>query len=176
MQALDGEQERAFDYRSPADHVPADHPLRRIKSLADRALKELSRDFNKMYSPTGWPSVPPGKLIRALLLQVLYSVRNERLLLEELDYNLLFRWFAGLAYDEEVWDQSTFSKARERLLDADIVWKFFCRIRQQADEQGLLSDEHFRVDGKLIEALASRNILSTETGGPGKIGRADGEG
>jgi transposase len=175
MEAFDHEHERTFDYRSPANHVPADHPLRGIKSLADRALKELSKDFNKMYSPTGWPSVPPGKLIRALLLQVLYSIRSERMLLEELDYNLLFRWFTGLAADEEVWDQSTFSKARARLLDADIVWKFFCRIRQQADEQGLLSDEHFRVDGKLIEALASRNILSTEKRGPGKRGRADGE-
>jgi transposase len=144
------------------DHVPADHPLRRIKSLANCALKELSKDFRKMYSPTGWPSVPPGKLIRAILLQVLYSIRSEGLLLEQLDYNLLFRWFVGLAVDEEVWDQSTFSESRKRLLAADIAGKFFYMIREQAREQGLLSDEHFNVDTTLIDALASQKNWAGE--------------
>lgn len=141
---------------SPADHVPIDHPLRRIRNLANCALKEMSRDFGKMYSSTGWPSIPPGKLIRALLLQVLYSIRSERLLMEQLDYNLLFRWFVGLGMDEDVWDQSTFSKSCERLFKADIVGKFFTRIREEAQTQGLLSDEHFTVDGTWIEALASQ--------------------
>ena len=155
MQGFSQDQNHAVGYRSPADHVPMDHPLRKVKDLADRALKELSRDFNKMYSPAGWPSIPPGKLIRALLLQALYSIHSERLLIEQMDYNLLFRWFVGLAMDEDVWDQSAFSRDRDRLLDADIVWKFFCKIRKQAQEQGLLSDEHFTVDGKMIETLAS---------------------
>jgi hypothetical protein len=111
MEAFDHEHERTFDYRSP-DHVPIDHPLHRIKSLADHALKELSRDFNRMYSK-GWPPIPPGKLIRALLLQVLYSIRSERLLIEQLDYNLLFRWFVGLAIDGAVGPVNVLGSSRE---------------------------------------------------------------
>jgi len=122
-----------------------------------------------MYSPTGWPSVPPGKLIRAILLQILYSIRSERLLLEQLDYNLLFRWFVGLAVDEEVWDQSTFSKNCERLLDADLVGKLFSRIREQAREEGLLSDEHFTVDTTLIDALASQRNFPAERRGTNNV-------
>jgi transposase len=152
-------------YYSPADHVPENHPLRRIKILADHALKELSKDYHKMYSSTGWPAIPPGKLIRAMLLQVLYSIRNEKLLLEQLDYNLLFRWFVGLATGEEVWSQLTFCRSREQLLNAEIVGKFFCRVREQAQEQGLLSDEHFTVNGTLIDALASQKSFPVERGG-----------
>ena len=155
MRGVNHEQDYIFSYHSPADRVPSDHPLRIIKEMANRGLKELSTDFTKMYSPIGRASIPPEKLIRALLLQVLYSIRSERLLMEELNYNLLFRWFVGLSLEDEVWDHSTFSKNRDRLLDADIVRKFFEQIRDQAKAQGLLSDEHFTVDGTLIEAWAS---------------------
>ena len=139
---------------SSADHVPIDHPLRKIKEMANCALKDLSKDFGKMYSSTGWPSVPPGKLIRALLVRVLYSIGSERLFIEQLDYNLLFRWFVDLGEDEDVWDQSTFSKSCERLLKANIVGKFFSRIREEA--QSLLSDEHFSVDWTLLDTLVSQ--------------------
>ncbi len=156
MRGENSEQDRMFSYRSPADRVPMGHPLRAVKEMANRALKELSPEFAKMYAPSGRPSIPPEKLIRALLLQVLYSIRSERMLMEQLDYNLLFRWFVGLSMDDEVWDHSTFSKNRERLLEAEIVSKFFTKIREQAQEKGLLSDEHFTVDGTLIEAWASQ--------------------
>jgi transposase len=160
------EQDDIFSYHSAGDRVPADHPLRAVKEMANRALKELSKDFSQMYAATGRPSIPPEKLIRALLLQVLYSIRSERLLMEQLDYNLLFRWFVGLSMDDEVWDHSTFTKNRERLLNADIVGKFFSKIREQAQAQGLLSDEHFTVDGTLIEAWASQKSFQPKEGGP----------
>jgi len=143
-------------FSSPSDRVPDDHPLRRLKDMANCALKKLSKDFGKMYSSTGWSSIPPGKLIRSLLLQVLYSIHSERLFLEQLDYNLLFRWFVGLGMDEDVWDLTTFSKSCERLFKAAIVPKFFSRIREEAQEYGLLSDEHFTLDKMWIEALASQ--------------------
>jgi transposase len=168
------EQDYIFSYHSLADRVPMDHPLRLIKEIANRALKELSKNFAEMYAPTGRPSIPPEKMIRGLLLQVLYSIRSERMLMEQLDYNLLFRWFVGLSMDEEVWDHSTFSKNRERLLNADIVRKFFERIREQAQKQGLLSDEHFTVDGTLIEAWASQKSFqpkAKEPKDPGESGR-----
>jgi len=166
MRGANQEQDSIFSYHSPADRVPSNHPLRMVKEMANRALKGLSADFNKMYSATGRPSIPPEKLIRALLLQVLYSIRSERLLMEELNYNLLFRWFVGLSMEDEVWDHSTFSKNRDRLLNADIVGKFFVQIREQAREQGLLSDEHFTVDGTLIEAWASQKSFQPNEGGP----------
>jgi len=174
MRGDNHEQDSIFSYHSPADRVPMDHPLRLIKEMANRALKELSKDFSQMYAPTGRPSIPPEKMIRALLLQVLYSIRSERMLMEQLDYNLLFRWFVGLSMDEGVWDHSTFSKNRERLLNADIVRKFFERIREQAQKQGLLSDEHFTVDGTLIEAWASQKSFQPkekEPKDPGESGR-----
>jgi transposase len=153
-----------------------DHPLRAIKDMANRALKDLSGDFSKMYAPNGRPSIPPEKMIRALLLQVLYSIRSERMLMEQMDYNLLFRWFVGLSMEDEVWDHSTFSKNRERLIEADIIGKFFERIREQAQEQGLLSDEHFTVDGTLIEAWASQKSFQPKEGGgtSGSAGGGDG--
>lgn len=166
MRGDNQEQDRMFSYTSPAERVPMDHPLRSIKEISNRALKELSPDFSRMYAPTGRPSIPPEKLIRALLLQVLYSIRSERMLIEQLNYNLLFRWFVGLSMDEEVWDHSTFSKNRDRLLEADIVEKFFGRIREEAQRQGLLSDEHFTVDGTLIEAWASQKSFKPKDGGP----------
>jgi transposase len=166
MRGDNEEQDRMFSYTSPAERVPMDHPLRTIKEMCARALKELSADFSRMYSPTGRPSIPPEKLIRALVLQVLYSIRSERMLIEQLNYNLLFRWFVGLSMDDEVWDHSTFSKNRDRLLEADIIEKFFGRIREEAQRQGLLSDEHFTVDGTLIEAWASQKSFKPKDGGP----------
>lgn len=170
MRGENEEQDRMFSYRSPAERVPMDHPLRGVKDMANRALKELSSEFDRMYAHGGRPSIPPEKLIRALLLQVLYSIRSERMLMEQLDYNLLFRWFVGLSMDDEVWDHSTFSKNRERLLDADIVGKFFARIREQAREKGLLSDEHFTVDGTLIEAWASQKSFQPKDKDPQDLG------
>jgi transposase len=166
MRGGNQEQDKMFSYVSPADRVPMNHPLRSIKEITGRALKELSTDFDRMYAPTGRPSIPPEKLIRALVLQVLYSIRSERMLIEQLNYNLLFRWFVGLSMDEEVWDHSTFSKNRDRLLEADIVEKFFRRVRDEAHHQGLLSDEHFTVDGTLIEAWASQKSFKPKEGGP----------
>ncbi len=171
MRGENEEQDRMFSYRSPADRVPMDHPLRQVKDMANRALKELSAEFSKMYARSGRPSIPPEKLIRALLLQVLYSIRSERMLMEQLDYNLLFRWFVGLSMDDEVWDHSTFSKNRERLLEAEIVGKFFERIREQAREKGLLSDEHFTVDGTLIEAWASQKSFQPKGKDPQEPGQ-----
>lgn len=170
MRGANQEQDHIFSYRSPAERVPMDHPLRAVKEMANRALKELSPEFTNMYAPMGRPSIPPEKLIRSLLLQVLYSIRSERMLMEQLDYNLLFRWFVGLSMDDEVWDHSTFSKNRERLLDAEIVQKFFENIREQAREKGLLSDEHFTVDGTLIEAWASQKSFQPKGKDPQEPG------
>lgn len=154
-----------YSYLSPEQRVPADHPLRSIRAMTDRALKDLSRKFNAMYSATGRPSIPPEKLLRALLLQVLYTIRSERLLMEQLEYNLLFRWFVGLNMDEPVWVPTVFSKNRERLLDGDVASRFFGAVLQQAREQDLLSDEHFSVDGTLIEAWASQKSFQRKDAG-----------
>jgi transposase len=134
--------------------IPADHPLRRMRPLVDAVLRELSPQFDGLYSRVGRPSIAPEKLLRALLLQVLYTVRSERLLMEQLDYNLLFRWFVGLEMDDPIWDPTVFTKNRERLLSGDIAQAFFDRVVAQARQQGLLSDEHFTVDGTLVEAWA----------------------
>src|SRR5207302_5580605 len=144
-----------FSYLSPEQRVPADHPLRTIRTMTDDALRRLSPRFEAIYATTGRPSIPPEHLLRALLLQVLYSVRSERLLMEQLDYNLLFRWFVGLAMDDPIWVATVFTKNRERLLRGDIARAFFERVREQAEQRGLLSDAHFPVDGTLIDAWAS---------------------
>lgn len=144
-----------FSYLSPEERVPGSHPLRPIREMVDRALKALSPSFSRMYSAIGRPSIPPEKLLRALLLQVLYSVRSERMLMEQLEYNLLFRWFVGLNMDELVWVPTVFSKNRDRLLESDIAERFFTQVLEQARQADLLSDEHFSVDGTLIEAWAS---------------------
>ena len=133
--------------------------------MTDRALKDLSRKFNAIYATTGRPSIPPEKLLRALLLQVLYTVRSERLLMEQLEYNLLFRWFVGLNMDEPVWVPTVFSKNRDRLLDGDIAEKFFHGVLKQAREADLLSDEHFSVDGTLMEAWASQKSFQRKDAG-----------
>ena len=135
--------------------VPKEHPLRRILPLVDAALADLSAEFARLYAPIGRPSIPPEKLLRALLLQAFYSVRSERQLMEQLDYNLLFRWFTGLGIEVPIWDMTVFTKNRDRLLDGDIAAKFFQAVLGQPEVRALLSDEHFTVDGTLIEAFAS---------------------
>jgi transposase len=154
-----------YSYLSPEERVPAGHPLRPIRKMTDEAMKGLSRTFNAMYAATGRPSIAPEKLLRALLLQVLYTVRSERLLMEQLEYNLLFRWFVGLNMDEPVWVPTVFSKNRERLLEGDIAERFFGGVLKQAREADLLSDEHFSVDGTLIEAWASQKSFQRKDRG-----------
>ncbi len=155
MRGDDFDQSGLFSYLSPEERVPLDHPLRAIRSMTDAALREISGCLAALYSPLGRPSIAPEKLLRALLLQVLFSVRSERLLMEQLAYNLLFRWFVGLNMDDAVWDATVFSKNRDRLLDGDIARGFLAAVVEQAKKQGLLSDEHFTVDGTLLEAWAS---------------------
>src|SRR3989449_7018384 len=154
MRGDDLQQAGMFSYLSPEQRVPQDHPLRAIRKLSDAVFAELSPQFDKLYARMGRPSIAPEKLLRALLLQVLYSVRSERLLMEELDYNMLFRWFVGLNMDDRVWDPTTFTKNRERLLRGDIAEEFFAGGLEQARGHELLSDEHFTVDGTLLEAAA----------------------
>lgn len=144
-----------FSYLSPEARVRADHPLRAIRAMADAALAKMSPLFDAMYASTGRPSIPPEKLLRAQLIQMLYSVRSERLLMEEIDYSVLFRWFVGMNLDEPVWDPTVFTKNRERLLEGDVARAFLAEVVSQAQEEGLMSDEHFTVDGTLIEAWAS---------------------
>ena len=154
MRGPDHQQSAIFSYLSPEQRVPSDHPLRAVRQITDTILAQLSQLFSKMYSDIGRRSIPPEKLLRALLLQVLYTVRSERMLMEQLQYNLLFRWFVGLNMDEPVWDVTVFTKNRERLLKADVAKKFFERVVKQAQGLDLMSDEHFTVDGTLLEACA----------------------
>jgi transposase len=153
-----------FSYINPQQRVPQDHPLRPLRVMTDEAWRDLQPRFNKLYAKTGRPSIAPEKLLRALLLQALYSVRSERLLMEKLDYNLLFRWFVGLNMDDPIWDVTVFTKNRERLLDGDIAEAFFQAILKQARQRNLLSDEHFTVDGTLLEAWASLKSFRRKDG------------
>jgi transposase len=155
MRGDDEQQNHVFSYLSPEKRVRADHPLRAIRAMVDEVLSQLSRRFDTMYARVGRPSIAPEKLLRAQLLQMLYSIRSERLLMEEMDYNLLFRWFVGLNADDPVWDATTFTKNRDRLLEADVAREFLARVVEQARGKGLTSDEHFTVDGTLLEAWAS---------------------
>jgi transposase len=154
MRGSDTQQSAMFSYLSPEQRVPADHPLRMVREITDRLLDELSGLFDRMYSTMGRPSIAPEKLLRALLLQVLYTVRSERMLIEQLNYNLLFRWFVGLNMDDGVWDATVFTKNRDRLLKADVARKFFDLVVGEARALDLMSDEHFTVDGTLLEACA----------------------
>src|SRR5450759_5141408 len=156
MRGKDTQQSAMFSYVSPERRVPADHPLRPIRAMVDVALKGLSRSFGQMYPDWGRPSIAPEKLLRALLLQLLYSIRSERLLMEQLEYNLLFRWFVGLAANEPVWHPTVFTKNRDRLLQGVVSEEFFSLVVGQARAKKLLSDEHFTVDGTLIEAWAGQ--------------------
>jgi transposase len=155
MRGEDQRSEGFFSYIRLDTRIPADHPLRAIRALADEALSGLSRKFDRLYSRDGRPSIPPERLLRALLLQAFYTVRSERQLMEQLDYNLLFRWFVGLSADDQVWDATVFCKNRDRLLAGDIAAKFFDSVLNLPQVRTLLSSEHFSVDGTLIEAWAS---------------------
>ena len=159
MRGNDEQAAHLFSYLSPEQRVPGDHPLRAIRQMTARVLATLSRKFADMYSDIGRPSIAPEKLLRALLLQVLYTIRSERLLMEQLDYNLLFRWFVGLNLDDAVWDPTTFSKNRDRLLEGDVAALFFQAVLAEAKARDLVSDEHFTVDGTLLEAWASLKSL-----------------
>jgi transposase len=165
MRGDDSQQTAMFSYLSPEHRVPVDHPLRAIREFADCILDELSDTFDKMYSPIGRRSIAPEKLLRALLLQVLYSVRSERLLMEELNYNLLFRWFVGLNMDDAVWHPTVYSKNRDRLLEAEVARKFFDGVVTEATQLGLMSDDHFTVDGTLLEACAGLKSFKRNDGG-----------
>src|ERR1700758_583759 len=154
MRGPDQQQNHIFSYISPEQRVRKDHPLRPIRAMVDGVLKELSPEFQKLNSKVGRPSIPPEQLLRALLLQMLYSVRSERLLMEEIDYNILYRWFVGLNLDDEVWDATTFTKNRNRLLEGEVAKEFLAQVVKQAQEKGWTSDEHFTVDGTLLEAWA----------------------
>jgi transposase len=155
MRGQDRQQSSMFSYLSPEQRVRKDHPLRAIRAMADRALTNMSERFDAMYAQTGRPSIPPEELLRAQLIQMLYSVRSERLLMEEIDYSVLLRWFVGMNLDEPVWDVTVFTKNRDRLLDGDVAREFLIEVVGQAREKNLTSDEHFTVDGTLIEAWAS---------------------
>ena len=156
MRGADEQPGSMFSYVSLEDRVPPDHPLRAIRQITDRALARLSPRFGSLYVKFGRPSIAPEKLLRALLLQALYTIRSERQLIEQIDYNLLFRWFVGLGMDDAVWSATTFTKNRDRLLDGDIAAAFFDAVLIHADTARLLSDEHFTVDGTLLEAWASQ--------------------
>jgi transposase len=156
MRGNDEQQGTVFSYINPEQRIPADHPLRSIRAMVDRALEELWAHFEALYARRGRPSIPPEKLLRALLLQLLYSLRSERQLMEQLDYNLLYRWFVGLNPDDAVWDVTVFTKNRERLMQGEIAQRLLEAVLVQAREHDLLSEEHFTVDGTLIEAWASR--------------------
>ena len=155
MRGTDQQQNHVFSYISPEQRVRKDHPLRPIRTMVDEILKQLSPQFQKMYAKVGRPSIPPEQLLRAQLLQMLYSVRSERLLMEEMDYNILFRWFVGLNLDDPVWDATVFTKNRDRLLEAEVAKEFLALVVGQARAKGWASDEHFSVDGTLLEAWAS---------------------
>jgi transposase len=156
------EPDSMFSYVSPEQRIPKDHPLRAIRALVDEVLTDMSREFDRLYATMGRPSIPPERLLRAQLLQVFYSIRSELLLMEQLDYKLLFRWFVGLTVDDPVWDATTFTKNRDRLLNQEIARSFFHRVVERA--QGLMSDEHFTVDGTLIEAWASQKGFQRKDG------------
>jgi transposase len=166
MRGPDDQTSGMFSYLSPEQRVRQDHPLRAIRRMTDQVLESLSPRFTKMYSDIGRPSIPPEQLLRALLIQSLYTVRSERLLMEEIDYSVLYRWFVGLGMDDPIWSPTTFSKNRDRLLESDIAAAFFDGVLAHARAAGLLSDEHFTVDGTLLEAWASLKSFRRNDEGP----------
>jgi transposase len=169
MRGDDREPDAMFSYVSAEQRVPRDHPLRAIRGLVDEVLRDMSREFDGLYARVGRPSIPPERLLRAQLLQIFYSIRSERLLMEQLDYNLLFRWFVGMDMDEPIWAPTVFSKNRDRLLNQEIARSFFRRVVERAKD--LMSDEHFTVDGTLIEAWASQKSFQRRDGGTDGDGR-----
>src|SRR5215213_10240682 len=156
MRGNDRQPRAMFSYVSAEERVPHDHPLRAIRTFVDEILAEMTREFDALYAQHGRPSIPPERLLRAQLLQLFYSIRSERLLMEQLDYNILFRWFVGLAPDEPVWVPTVFTKNRDRLLAGNIAEAFAQEVLKAADARGLLSHEHFTVDGTLLEGWASQ--------------------
>jgi transposase len=162
MRGEESSQDGLFSYVSLEQRVPQDHPLRSIRRLTDRVLASLDADFDQLYASTGRPSIAPESMLRALLLQVFFSIRSERLLVEQIDYNLLFRWFVGLGMDESVWNHAVFSKNRDRLLNTDVAQRFFAEVNRQAKK--FMSDEHFTVDGTLIQAWASQKSYRSKDG------------
>jgi transposase len=166
MRGADRKQSQLFSYVSLEDRIPRRHPLRRMRKYTDRILAELSPEFDAIYATDGRPSIPPEQLLRALLLQVLYSIRSERLLMEQLDYNLLFRWFVGLELDDRVWVPTVFTKNRDRLIEGEIAEAFLQGVVREARRKRLLSDEHFTVDGTLLEAWASQKSFQPKDGPP----------
>ncbi len=165
MRGADEVQEGLFSFSKLEDFVPPDHPLRHVRDLVNKALSALDGLFNEIYADSGRASIPPEKLLRAMLVQVFFSVRSERQLMEQVNYNLLYRWFIGLAIDDRVWDHSTFSKNRDRLMEHAVVERFFTEVMSLADRQGLLSKDHFSVDGTLIQAWASHKSFAPKDGG-----------
>ncbi len=166
MRGSDADQGAMFSYISPEDRVPSDHPLRVIRAMVDPILERLSPQFASLYSRWGRPSIAPEKLLRALLLQVLYTIRSERQLMEQLDYNILYRWFVGLNLDDPVWVPTVFTKNRERLLRGHVADAFLSEVLAEAERRGLLSEEHFTVDGTLLEAWASHKSFRPKEGPP----------
>jgi transposase len=166
MRGNEQRQDAVFSDVSLEQRVPSDHPLRAIRRMVDQAWGELSEHFDSLYANTGRPSIAPEKLLRALLLQALYGKRSERLLMEELDYSLLFRWFVGLAIDDEVWDATVFSKNRDRWIAGEVAVRFFAAVRGQLERSGWLSDEHFTVDGTMLEAWANRRSFREKADPP----------
>lgn len=179
MRGNDSDDTQMWSYVSQEQRIPADHPLRPIRKMVDQVLDRLSPRFDKLYSKVGRPSIPPERLLRALLLQMLYTIRSERMLMEQLDYNMLFRWFVGLNMDDPIWDPTVFTKNRQRLLEGKIAQAFFKEVLALAGEKELTSDEHFTVDGTLIEAWAGNKSYRRQhkgsSEGPDEPGAGSGE-
>ncbi len=166
MRGPDVTQEGLFVVRKTADYVPAGHPLLATREILNRALRDMDRLFESMYEDRGRYSVPPEWLLRGLVLQALYGIRSERLLCEQLGYNMLYRWFVGLGMEEAAWDHSTYTQNRDRLIEHDVIRALFARVMKQAGDAGLLSAEHFSVDGTLIRAWASHKSFVPKDGPP----------
>jgi transposase len=175
MRGVEEAQAAMFSYVSLEQRIPKKHPLRKIRRLVDAALRDMEGPLTTMYSHTGRPSTPPEHLIRALLLQIFFSIRSERLLMEQLDYNLLFRWFVGLSVDDAVWDASVFAKNRDRLVEHEVGRGLLAAVVSQADKRNLISDEHFSVDGTLIQAWASMKSFRPKDGDPPPSGGSNAE-
>src|SRR6201994_3209124 len=178
MRGSDERSGTLFSYVDVEERVPADHPLRTIRTIVNEVLEGLNGEFARIYSDKGRPSIAPERLLRALLLQTFYTIRSERQLMEQLDYNLLYRWFVGLGVDEAVWVPTVFTKNRDRLLEADVARKFLAELMDHKELRGLLSDEHFSVDGTQIAAWASTKSFKAKDGSsnppaPGRNGERD---
>lgn len=168
MRGIENRQEEVFSYVPLAKRIPADHPLRKIRAMTDECLSQLWGAFDQLYAQRGRPSIPPEQLLRSLLLQVLFTLRSETQLMEHLRYNLLYRWFVGLQIDEEVWDVTVFTKNRDRLIQGEVAQKFFQQVLEQAEAKKLLSEEHFTVDGTMIDAWANRKSFQEKKDPPEK--------